>query len=261
MTHLDFRVRVLDNPETEVLSNIVFQKSPIQNLSCPRDLPESDFLDLLRSSVPQLAAGEPFDLFITDTSRKLHPLRVSALTPEEIHRTIRTSGNSALYVRLKTAVSPQSSSIDVLHQLDEELSVSSATPSSDQTEENLRLSSPVDQPQRRRRGRPRAGEAPAHHLLRVCVLEGHQSDAPTESELQTSAVQDLKCPRRMQEAEFLDLLRLSFPQLAGHDKKIHMYKSDRRRKLQKLNMNNLTPEEIYRSMRSTGTKNPSSTSN
>lgn len=81
----------------------VFQKNPIQNFSCPRDLQESDFLDLLRSSVPQLAAGEPFDLFITDTSRKLHPLRVSALTPEEIYRTIRTSGNSALYVRLKVS--------------------------------------------------------------------------------------------------------------------------------------------------------------
>ncbi|XP_023201344.1 zinc finger protein 37-like isoform X1 [Xiphophorus maculatus] len=253
LTHLDFRVRVLDNPETEVLSNIVFQKNPIQNFSCPRDLQESDFLDLLRSSVPQLAAGEPFDLFITDTSRKLHPLRVSALTPEEIYRTIRTSGNSALYVRLKTAVNPQSSS-DVLHQLDEELSVGSATPSSDQTEENLRLSSPVDQPQRRRRGRPRAGEAPAHHFLRVCVLEDNQSDAPTETELQTSSVQDLKCPRRMQEAEFLDLLRLTFPQLVGDDKKINMYKSDRSRKLQKLKMNNLTPEEIYRSMRSTGSK-------
>ncbi|XP_014906635.1 zinc finger protein 37-like isoform X3 [Poecilia latipinna] len=277
LTHLDFRVRVLDNPETEVLSNNVFQKSPVQDLSCPRDLQESDFLDLLRSSIPQLAAGEPFDLFITDTSRKLHPLRVSSLTPEEIYRTIRSSGNSALYVRLKTAVKPQSSSSssDVLHQLDEELSISSATPSSDQTEENLRLSSPVDRPQRRRRGRPRAGEEPAHHFLRVCVLEDNQSDAPTETgeckallhggeaspaevvpvpELQTSSVQELKCPRRMQEAEFLDLLRLTFPQLVGDDKKINMYKSDRSRKLQKLKTNTLTPEEIYRSMRSTGTK-------
>lgn len=52
----------------------------------------------------------------------------------------------------------------------------------------------------------------------------------------------------------MDLLRLTFPQLVGDDKKINMYKSDRSRKLQKLKMNTLTPEEIYRSMRSTGSK-------
>ncbi|KAM4714019.1 uncharacterized protein FYW61_019127 isoform 2-T2 [Anableps anableps] len=253
--HLDFRVRVLHNPETEVLSNIVFQRSPIQDFSCPRDLQESDFLDLLRSTIPQLATGEPFDLFITDTSRKLHPLMVNTLTPEEIYRAIKSSGNSALYIRLKTAVSPQSCSRDaLLPPGDEELGISSATPSADQTEENMRLSSSIDPSQKRRRGRPRLGEEPTHHFLRVCVLEDNQSDAPSETELQTSSVQELKCPRGLQEPDFLDLLRFTFPQLVGDDKKIKMYKSDRSRKLQKLKVNALTPEEIYRSMRSTGIK-------
>ena len=52
----------------------------------------------------------------------------------------------------------------------------------------------------------------------------------------------------------MNLLRSTFPQLAGDDKKFHMYKSDRSRRLQRLRVKSLTPEEIYRSMRSTGIK-------
>lgn len=64
---------------------------------------EADFLDLLRSTFPQLAAQEPFDVFTTDRTKRLQPLRVKTLTPEEICRSIRLTGagNSALYIRLK----------------------------------------------------------------------------------------------------------------------------------------------------------------
>lgn len=67
-----------------------------------------------------------------------------------------------------------------------------------------------------------------------------------------SSVQDLKCPRGLQEADFLDLLRSTFPQLAGDDKPFDMFKSDRSRRLQRLRVKTLTPEEIYRTMKSTG---------
>ncbi|MEQ2182570.1 hypothetical protein GOODEAATRI_023731 [Goodea atripinnis] len=56
---------------------------------------EMVFLDLLRSTFPQLAAGEPFDIFIADKSRSLKPLAVK--TPEEICR----ARNQNLYVCLK----------------------------------------------------------------------------------------------------------------------------------------------------------------
>uniref|UniRef100_A0A3Q2PH00 Zinc finger protein 37-like n=1 Tax=Fundulus heteroclitus TaxID=8078 RepID=A0A3Q2PH00_FUNHE len=251
--HLDFRVRLLDDPQIEVLSNVVFQKCPIHDLRCRRDLQESDFLDLLRSTFPRLAAGEAFDLFMTDRHRRLQPLMVGALTPENIYTSINSTGHSALYIRLKTAVDPQSSSSRDLSPQpgDEQLVQGSATPSAGQPEENPSV---VSQPQKRRRGRPRLGEEPTHHFLRICVLEDPQSDAPSEPELKKSSVQELKCPRGLQEAGFLDLLRITFPQLVGDDKKIHMYKSDRSRKLQKLKVNALTPEEIYKSMRSTGIK-------
>ncbi|XP_038162013.1 zinc finger and SCAN domain-containing protein 2-like isoform X2 [Cyprinodon tularosa] len=254
-THLDFKVRLLEDPQVEVLSNNVFQKSPMRDISCPRGLQEADFLNLLRSTFPQLAAGEPFDLFMTDRQRRLLPLMVSSLNAEEIYVTIKSCGHSALYIRLKTAVYPQSSSDGVLPQpVEEGPSVSSATPSSDQDEQSMRLSSPGDQTQKRRRGRPRHGEEPTHHFLRICVLENPQLEAPAETELHTSSVRELKCPRGLQEADFLELLRVTFPQLVGDDKKICIYKSDRSRKLQKLRVNTITPEDIYRTMKSTGVK-------
>ncbi|KAF7198746.1 transcript variant X2 [Nothobranchius furzeri] len=102
---LELRVRLLEDPKMEGLSNKVFKKAPVQDLKCPCGLQESDFLDHLRSSFPQLANGEPFDIFKTNRNRKLLPLRVKALTPEEIHETVnwpsRCGQLLTLYLRLK----------------------------------------------------------------------------------------------------------------------------------------------------------------
>ncbi|KAM4714027.1 uncharacterized protein FYW61_019132 [Anableps anableps] len=93
--HLILRIWLLEDPETEVLSENVFQKSPVSILKCPRGLPAPAFLDRLRSIFPRLAAGEPFDVFTSDKSRKLQPL--VARTAEEFS----TARNATLYLRLK----------------------------------------------------------------------------------------------------------------------------------------------------------------
>ncbi|XP_017294931.1 zinc finger protein 665 isoform X2 [Kryptolebias marmoratus] len=98
---INLKIRLLEDSQIEVLSTAVFKKSPIRDLKCSRGLQEADFLNILRSTFPQLANNEPFDVFMTDHSKKLRPLRVKSLTPEEISRSIRSSGNSALYIRLK----------------------------------------------------------------------------------------------------------------------------------------------------------------
>lgn len=128
-------------------------------------------------------------------------------------------------------------------------------------------SSPAGQPEKRRRGRPRLGEEPSHYFLRLCVLDAPPSEGSsagenkpetpkqepqTFSELRRSSVLDLKCPRGLQEGEFLELLRSALPQLAGHDKKFNIYKSDRHKKLLRLKVKTLTPEEIFRSSTNTG---------
>ncbi|KAM4536510.1 uncharacterized protein PAE49_021092 [Odontesthes bonariensis] len=144
-THLVLRVRFLQDSQTEVLSNAVFQKSPVQDLRCPGGLREPDFLQLLRSTFPQLAAGEPFDLFTTDKSRRLQPLKVTPLTPEEVYSTIRSYGNSALYVRLKAGDDPQSSSADLRPpQNQNQDGVGSSSAPADWTEAMTRSSPPSD---------------------------------------------------------------------------------------------------------------------
>lgn len=71
------------------------------------------------------------------------------------------------------------------------------------------------------------------------------------SELLKSSIQELRCPRALQEADFVDLLKSTFPQLAGGDKCLELFKSDRSRRLQRLPVTTLTPEEIYRTMKGT----------
>ena len=85
----------------ELVCVSVYKKYPVRELRCPRDLQEPDFLDLLRSTFPQLAAQKPFDVLTSDRSKRLHPLRLETLTPEEIYRSVRSTGHSALYIQLK----------------------------------------------------------------------------------------------------------------------------------------------------------------
>lgn len=80
-------------------------KCPTLRLKCPRGLREPDFLDLLRSSFPQQCGGDGrFEVLTSDRRRRLRPLRVAALTAEEIDRNAGGSGGkSTIYIRLKVA--------------------------------------------------------------------------------------------------------------------------------------------------------------
>ncbi|XP_031175638.2 zinc finger protein 37-like isoform X2 [Sander lucioperca] len=239
--HLDLRVCFLQDSHGDVLSNRVFKKNPVQELRCPRGLREEDFLQLLRSTFPQLAAHEPFELFTTDWSRRLQPLRVAALTPEEIWSSRSGDGsrprNSALYIRLKSGGEDPP-------QRPEGSPSASATTSAEETETSARLSSPRVESERRRRGRPSLGEKPTHLVFKVCVLEDPQTDVLSNKVFLKS--RDLSCPRGLTEEDFLSLLRSSFPQLAGDDKTFAIFKSDRSRRLQRLKVKKMTPENIIR---------------
>uniref|UniRef100_A0A3B4VD14 Zinc finger protein 846-like n=2 Tax=Seriola dumerili TaxID=41447 RepID=A0A3B4VD14_SERDU len=102
--HMDLRIRILEDPQTEVLSKNVLKKCPMLKLKCPRGLQEVDFLDLLRSTFPQLAGdNKPFDILTSNKRRRLKCLNLKAVTPEEIHRNISCAGwaTSTLFIRLK----------------------------------------------------------------------------------------------------------------------------------------------------------------
>ncbi|XP_054863820.1 zinc finger protein 260-like isoform X2 [Amphiprion ocellaris] len=100
--HIDFRICVLDDSNTGVLSKNALKKCPILDLKCPRGLQEADFLDLLRSASAQL--DKPFDILMSDQRRRLQPVRVKTLTAEEILSDVGCIGRKTpmLYVRLKS---------------------------------------------------------------------------------------------------------------------------------------------------------------
>ncbi|XP_039996668.1 zinc finger protein 491-like isoform X2 [Xiphias gladius] len=102
--HVDLRIRILMDPQTEVLSKNVLKKCPMLKLKCPRGLQEADFLDLLRSNFPQLAGdNKTFDILTSNRRRRLQRLKLKTVTPEEIHKNISCTGwgTSTLFIRLK----------------------------------------------------------------------------------------------------------------------------------------------------------------
>ncbi|XP_020516155.3 zinc finger protein 3 homolog [Labrus bergylta] len=107
-SHLNLRVCLLPDSNADKLQRGVL-KSQWKEVKCPRGLQEVDFLDLLRASFPQLTGQ--FDVFTMDPSKKLTPLKLQTLTPEEIQQSIRSTGKgrSALYIRVKATNEPRSS--------------------------------------------------------------------------------------------------------------------------------------------------------
>ncbi|XP_039865792.1 uncharacterized protein LOC120720225 isoform X1 [Simochromis diagramma] len=222
---VDLRIRILDSM-IDVLSKRVFQKYPLHELQCRRGLQEADFLHLLRSTFPQLAADEPFDVFITDNTRKLQPLKIDLWTPEAIERTIRANGNSALYIRLKNQQSLEA---------EEEL-------------QPLHGNKAAAEHMRKRVGRPGFRKTQTHIMIRIRILGKMKSDVLSARVYQMCPLHELMCPRGLQEDDFVDLLRSTFPQLTA-DEPFDLFVSDKSRKLKPLKVRSLTTEEVERATR------------
>ncbi|KAM4537364.1 uncharacterized protein PAE49_021702 [Odontesthes bonariensis] len=101
-------IRILEDSQISALSENAMKKCPALTLRCPPGLQEADFLALLRSAVPQLAGDDkPFDLLTSDRRRRLKPLKLKTVTPEEILRNLGGAGlRSAVHIRLKTQEEP-----------------------------------------------------------------------------------------------------------------------------------------------------------
>ncbi|XP_026177641.1 uncharacterized protein LOC113138951 isoform X2 [Mastacembelus armatus] len=245
-SYINLKIRIVEDSEIVVLSNIEFRKYPLQDLQCPRGLQEADFLNLLRSTFPQLAPDQPFDVLITDRSRRLQPLTVETLTPEEI---INSPGNSSLYIRLKKREEPRATDEDLHPPQRKE---DPARPS-DQSSQHPGSLLPRVWSDRTKSGRFQLSEQQNHIDLRIRIVEDSEIGVLSNIEFRKYPLQDLQCPRGLQEADFLNLLRSTFPQLAP-DQPFDVFIMDRSRKLQPLTVETLTPEEICRTLRSS---NPS----
>ncbi|KAG7497647.1 PAP2 C domain containing [Solea senegalensis] len=227
-TSLELKIWILEDSNINRLSTKLFQKYKQQKLQCPVGLQETEFLDLLRSTFPQLAPGRSFDFFLSDRSKKLFPLQVETLTPEEIQTAVKSfgSGYSALYIRLNA--------VDEVHTRDNDL-LSTA----DQTMPTPR----VDGPQNTK----------SHMVLNVRFLQA-QINVVSALVLKRNPVQELRCPRGLTEMDFLKLLKSTFPQLAV-GKPFDILTSDQTRRLHPLRVKMMTPEEIQKILDSSPSSN------
>ncbi|XP_013132618.1 zinc finger and SCAN domain-containing protein 2 isoform X3 [Oreochromis niloticus] len=218
----NFRIRILEDSQTEVLSNLVFKKCPVQDLRCPPGLQEDDFLELLRSAFPQLGSDEPLDFFTSSTNRRLQPLQVEPRTPEVIYKAIKTAGSSALYIRPKKQ--------------DDNSRSNPATPSADGAKYIKRV---------------KYNDAKTPIDFRIRILEDSQIDTLSNTVFKKCPMQNLTCPRGLQEDDFLELLRSTFPQL-GSDEPLDFLISSSHRRLQLLQIEPRTPEVIYNAINAVG---------
>ncbi|KAM9836860.1 uncharacterized protein ACBR49_019274 [Aulostomus maculatus] len=249
--HVDLRIRILEDSQTEVLSTNIFQKCPVLELQCPRGLQEADFLRLLRSTFPQLAANQPFDIFTCDRNKRLNPLRVEMLTPEEIDTSIRSIGNSALYIRRKPSEEAQVGEEEVASLLRKDAASPDSSPSPGPTRRKKRLLLPRSE--RKSACRQRRTEAQTHFDFKIRILENCHMDMVSPNLFQKYPLQELRCPRDLQEADFHLLLKSTFPQLAA-DQPFDVLTCDHAKRLNPLNVKTLTPEEIRQTIKSMGHK-------
>ncbi|KAM9425633.1 uncharacterized protein KZ484_011515 [Pholidichthys leucotaenia] len=95
----------------------------------------------------------------------------------------------------------------------------------------------------KKRSWPTPAETNGHVDLKIHILENPTVTTLSPNAFSESPVHDLRVPRGLQEADFLDLLRSAFPQLGGGDP-LEVLANCRRRTLEPLNLESLTPEEV-----------------
>ncbi|XP_068164210.1 zinc finger protein 37-like isoform X2 [Antennarius striatus] len=101
-THVDLKIQILQDSQGDILSKCILNKGPTLRLKFARGLKETEFLNLLKSTFPQLSGDNShFDMLIADRGRRLRLLNIKTVTPDEIHRNISstTRSKSTLYIR------------------------------------------------------------------------------------------------------------------------------------------------------------------
>ncbi|KAK2863390.1 hypothetical protein Q5P01_002923 [Channa striata] len=128
-----------------------------------------------------------------------------------------------------------------------------ALPKSLENQESLNNQTPSRrQCETGKHGRPRMVKTQKYFDLRICILKDSHTEVLSKNVLKNCRVLKIKCPRGLKEADFLDLLRATFPSLTGDKKTFDILTSNKTRRLQQLRLKTVTPEEIQRNVSCTG---------
>ncbi|XP_036072525.1 zinc finger protein 595 [Oryzias melastigma] len=283
LTHLDIRVRFIKDPNVTALQRSSLKKTIVRDLSFPRSLKEPEFLDLLRSSFPPLAGSHKlFEIYTLNRSTKLQKLPLKTMTPNEIIRSIKANAPRAtvLFIKLKSPGAEKTSeetpeeklegaseeiqekSEEDLEENDEEIEdsfvsrfkdkPSSCVASAEEEDEAGPSSRSTSHRPPRCTARPSrawTSSSPTHLNLRIRFMKDPNMNGFQKSFLKNTLVRDLNFPRNLPESKFVDLLRSSFPPLAGSHKAFEIHTLNRNKKLQELPLKTMTPREIIRSIK------------
>ncbi|MEQ2235800.1 hypothetical protein ILYODFUR_005897 [Ilyodon furcidens] len=246
-THINLRIHLLEDSKIKAVTPEVLKKYKLHKLQCPREMKEADFLRLLKSTLPKLAAQTYFETFKSDQHRQLLPLNVTSFTPELLSA---AAGNSALYIRLKHPMNLKTRNQVTLQKTQGDAHPSSPHPATPKPENGSPSCNRVD-------------DKDPHINLSICFLEDSHVDVlapPGEPAAPSSSngnpnlffnkypIHELKCPRGLQETDFLDLLKSTFPQLAdGQPLTVLALQG---RKMLPLKVDSVIPEEIRRASNS-----------
>ncbi|XP_035984815.1 uncharacterized protein LOC105919954 isoform X3 [Fundulus heteroclitus] len=237
--YVDLNICILKDWTIEVVTDQVEEEYPVHELPCRSGQQEADFLDLLRSTFPQLAPNTPFESFITDNSRRLQPLKVESFTPEQI---CVAAGNSALYLRLKCPSEHGAGSEQQLNELSDDNF--NEDDNCDERPPFIQLQTAPDaKNEPPDENKTRNEEIP----LRIRVLGDPRITCLSKPVLKRYRLKTLKCPCDMEEADFMKLLRSTFPVLAG-DRPFEFLMSNLSKKLFPLNLESYTPDHIYKAL-------------
>ncbi|XP_015259528.1 PREDICTED: uncharacterized protein LOC107104122 isoform X2 [Cyprinodon variegatus] len=242
--YLDLKICILEDWTIEAISDQVDEDYPVHELRCPSGLREEDFLRVLRITFPLLAANIPFESFIADSTKRLQPLKVDCFTPEQI---CRAAGNSALYIRIKCPPEEEAGCHEEHAPIDnesygEDASLIQTQSPSDTRNEAPPLPAPPALPSPQKNPVDQKSR-PDTIVLSVRVLDNSLIEVVTKSVLRRCKPRKLRCPRGMQEAELLKLLRSTFPKLRT-EKPLEYFVTDSLRKLLPLKLEPVTPEGI-----------------
>ncbi|KAK5875423.1 hypothetical protein CesoFtcFv8_026511 [Champsocephalus esox] len=101
---------------------------------------------------------------------------------------------------------------------------------------------------------PRASDRPQREVtLRVCILEDARTLVLSNTVFKKYPVKEVCFPPGLSEEDFLLLLRSSFPRLTDSSR-LEFLRTDRSRRLQRIQLETLTPEDILRTRSSGGEK-------
>ncbi|XP_078792931.1 uncharacterized protein LOC105353778 isoform X5 [Oryzias latipes] len=281
-THLNLRIRFIQDPNVDLLHRCVLQNTIVRDLSFPQSLQESEFVDLIRSSFPLLAESDKdFEIHTLNHSKRLIKLPLKTMAPREIVRSMKSNAPRAtvLFIKLKRPEAEKKSeetSEEKLKGTSEEIkekseekeekpeedneemedshvsTVEDTPSSSDAVPEEEDVAGPSSRPQRHpvRPIRYWTSSSPTHLNLRIRFIKDPNVDMLHSSVLQNTIVRDLSFPQSLQESEFVDLIRSSFPPLAESDKDFEIHTLNGSQRLIKLPLKTMSPREIVRSMKS-----------